>query len=84
MATKINETIDKLISHEISKNEALEIIENLFKSYTGKGDVHAEVQSIGFTSESNHGFLKLLVPYGYSEIKHIKKGDKVCVTYLPF
>ena len=42
------------------------------------------VEESGFTSENNHGYLKLKLPYQYSKMENkVSKGDKVDVTFLP-
>jgi len=35
------------------------------------------ITEIGFTTPSNHGFLKIEIPYSYYKIEKWKKGDKV-------
>lgn len=38
------------------------------------------IDEVGFTSENNHGYLKLRLPYGYDEMEgRFKKGDSVTV-----
>lgn len=36
-----------------------------------------EIESTSFTIPGDHGFIKLKIPYGWSKIKHLKKGMKV-------
>jgi len=38
-----------------------------------------EIESVSFSVENNHGFLKLKLPFRYSEISHLRKGMKVTV-----
>lgn len=41
-----------------------------------------EIEQTSFSVENNHGFIKLKIPYGYSQIEHIKKGMKVILKTL--
>lgn len=41
-----------------------------------------EVEQTSFSVENNHGFINLKIPYGYSQIEHIKKGMKVILKKL--
>jgi hypothetical protein len=81
---KIKEIIEKLCSHEISKKDAIEQISIITDGLRKNNALEFTVEEIGFTSEENHGYLKLKLPYQYSKIDgRIKKGDKVDVVLLP-
>lgn len=41
-----------------------------------------EVEETSFSVENNHGFIKLKIPYGYSQMEHIKKGMEVVLKKL--
>ena len=41
-----------------------------------------EVEQTSFTVPNDHGFIKLKIPYGYSQMQHIKKGMKVILKKL--
>ena len=80
---KIKEIIEKLCSHEISKKDAIEQISIITDGLRKNNALEFTVEEIGFTSEENHGYLKLKLPYQYSKIDgRIKKGDKVDVAGL--
>lgn len=81
---KIKEIIEKLCSHEISKNDAIEQISIITDGLRKNNALEFIVEEIGFTSENNHGYLRLKLPYQYSKINgRIKKGEKVDVVLIP-
>ena len=81
---KIKEIIEKLCIHEISKKDAIEQISIITDGLRKNNALEFTVEEIGFTSENNHGYLKLILPYQYSKINgRIKKGDKVDVVLIP-
>lgn len=41
-----------------------------------------EVEQASFSVENNHGFISLKIPYGYSQMEHLKKGMKVILKKL--
>ena len=41
-----------------------------------------DVEQTSFSVGSDHGFIKLKIPYGYSKMQHIKKGMKVILKKL--
>lgn len=81
---KTKEIIEALLSHEISKHEALEKLNEITDGLRKKKPLEFIVESVGFTSVHNDGYLKIRLPFKYSEIQgKIKKGDYVDVTILP-
>jgi hypothetical protein len=81
---KINEIIEKLCSHEITKNQAIEAISIIVNGFRNNNAIEFTVESVGFTIESKHGILELKLPYQYSRIENkVKKGDKIDVILLP-
>lgn len=81
---KAQEIIEKLCSHEISKQDAIEQITIITDGLRRKNALEFTVEESGFTIENNHGYLKLKLPYQYSNMEgKIKKGDKVDVVFLP-
>jgi hypothetical protein len=80
---KAQEIIERLCRHEISKGEAINQIDELINGLRKRGSLEFTVEESGFTSENNHGFLKLKLPYAYSEMIDIKKGDKVDLMPIP-
>lgn len=77
---KVTEIVESLLSHEITKEDAINKLTNKVK----KNDfIEFNVIDVGFTSESNHGRIRLEIPYGYSNIEgKIKKGDKVYLSII--
>lgn len=76
--------IDKLLSHEISKRQALELIERNNDSLRSQGALRFQVEEVAFRTKTNDGILKLRLPYQYSKIENkIDKGDFVDVIILP-
>lgn len=81
---KVKEIIEKLCSHEISKQDAIEQITIITDGLRRNSALEFTVEEIGSTSENNHGYLKLKLPYQYSKIENrVKSGDKVDVVFLP-
>ena len=42
-----------------------------------ENDIVGNITSVGFTTPSNHGFLKIELPYSYYKIEKLSKGDKL-------
>lgn len=81
---KVNEIIEKLCNHEISKRDAIEHIKVITDGLRKNESLEFVVEESGFTVENNHGYLKLKLPYQYSKMENkVSKGDKVDVTFLP-
>lgn len=81
---KVKEIIEKLCSHEISKQDAIEQISIIIDGLRRNNALEFIVEESGFTVENNHGYLKLKLPYQYSKMENkVSKGDKVDVTFLP-
>lgn len=80
---KIEQIIDKLCSHELSKTEAHERINEIINGMRNNNAIQFDVEDVSFSLPDNHGFLKLKIPFQYSEIENlINKGDKVDVVVL--
>lgn len=80
---KLKEIIDRLCNHEISKQDAIEQI-TIITDRLRKGALEFTVDEVGSMVQSDEGYLKLILPYGYSKMKGlVKTGDKVDVTFLP-
>ena len=81
---KIEEIVTDLLSHNISKIEAIDRFETIIDSLRNRNGIEMEVESISFSVKDNHGFLELKKPYGYSKIDGlINKGDKVDIILIP-
>lgn len=81
---KVKEIIEKLCSHEISKQDAIEKITVITDGLRRNNALEFTVEEVGFISGDNHGYLKLKLPYQYSKMQNkVSKGDKVDVTFLP-
>lgn len=81
---KVKQIIEKLCNHEISKTDAIEQIKIITDGLRKNESIEFVVEKSGFTSENNHGCLKLKLPYQYSKMENkVSKGDKVDVTFLP-
>tara|TARA_B110000977_G_scaffold75016_1_gene101302 strand:- start:5833 stop:6132 length:300 start_codon:yes stop_codon:yes gene_type:complete len=46
-----------------------------------KEPIIAEIEGHGFTTPSNHGYVKLRLPYGHYKMKGWKKGDKIQIKH---
>jgi len=80
---KIETIITDLLSHDINKSEAINKLKEITNGLRNKNSIEMEVESIAFSVENNHGFIKLKKPYGYSKIEGlINKGDKVDINLI--
>lgn len=77
---RIEEIVESLVNHDISKKEAVIQLKIITNSLMKKGGVLMQVETVAFTSENGHGILELKAPYQYDKIKHFKKGDLADVT----
>ena len=81
---KVKEIIEKLCSHKISKQDAIEQIAVITDGLRKNNALEFNVEEVSFSVENNHGYLKLKLPYQYSKIENrVKSGDKVDVVFLP-
>jgi hypothetical protein len=81
---KIKEIIEKLCSHEISKNEAINLITEITDGFRKNNALEFIIEEYGTTTHSDSGYLKLILPYQYSKMKgKVKNGDKVDVVFIP-
>lgn len=81
---KVNEIIDNLCSHEISKQEAFDALFSIINGFRKGNALEFEVRKILFTEENNHGILEFVIPFGYRDIEgKVKIGDRIDVTLLP-
>ena len=81
---KVKEIIEKLCNHDISKTDAIEQIKVITDGLRKNESLEFVVEEYGFTSENNHGYLKVKLPYQYSKMENkVSCGDKVDVTFLP-
>ena len=81
---KVKEIIEKLCSHEISKQDAVEQITIITDGFRRNSALEFIVEESSFTVGNNHGYLKLKLPYQYSKMEgRIRQGDKVDVVFLP-
>lgn len=77
---RLNEIINSLCNHEISKDEAIEKISSIINSFKRREPMEFTVQDVKFSVQDNHGYLFLKIPYGYSKIEgKFKLGDAVDV-----
>ena len=80
---KVEEIINKVCNHEISKSEAIKVIKEITDSLRKQGAIEFNVESVAFGCETNDGYLHLRLPYSYNKIKDkVKKGDKVDVSFI--
>ena len=80
---KIEQIIDALSKHELSKHEAVDMIRSLFNEQRRKEAIEFEVEQVSFSVENNHGFIKAKIPYGYNKIDgKIEKGSKIDVSVV--
>jgi hypothetical protein len=81
--------LDKLLRYDITLKQAHEEVNKIFVSrdinFTDSSlqlkdkeeEIIGNVTSVGFTTPSNHGVLKIELPYCYYKIKKLSKGDKL-------
>ncbi|MAX80330.1 MAG: hypothetical protein CL843_09160 [Crocinitomicaceae bacterium] len=80
---KVEEIIEKLCNHEISKSDAIDKIKVITDGLRNNESLEFVVDEFGSTVENNHGYLNLILPYEYSKIKNkVSKGDRVDVSLL--
>lgn len=80
---KIEEIIEQLVKHEISKHEAIDKIKDITNGLRRKESFEFVVGDVSTTTPSNHAILEIMIPYGYSKIEGIiKKGYKVDVSLV--
>lgn len=80
---KIEEIIDKLCNHEISKSDAIDEINIIVNKLRKDGAIEFIVDVVAYTVNDNTGYLKLKLPYQYSKIQdRVRAGDKVDVIFL--
>jgi len=60
---KVKEIIEKLCSHEISKQDAIEQIAVITDGLRKNNALEFNVEEVSFSVENNHGYLKLKLPY---------------------
>lgn len=78
---KIDEILEKLCNHEISKSDAKELIKNIIDNYKHKNYIEFTVESTSFNCHNFDGYLNLKMPYGFAKMENVfKKGDKVDVN----
>lgn len=80
---KIEQIIEELCNHEISKKDAIDEIRSITDNLRRKGALEFKVEEVYGNGEYYHGYLKLVLPYKYENMKHISAGDKVDVVLLP-
>lgn len=79
----INEIIDKLCNHDISKHEAKDLLKDKTQKLRQKESIEFTVKEVGFCCKNNHGYLELILPYQYDKIKgKVRCGDKVFVNII--
>ena len=80
---KINQIIEKLCNHEISKQKATQDILIIINGYRKKNALNFTVEKVYFSISKNYAILKIRLPYEYDKIEgKIKIGDKVDVRLL--
>ena len=76
--------LNDLLSHQISKAEALSLLKDITDGLRNKGAIEFEIDEISFTVQENHAYVSLKKPYGYNQIKNIiSKGDKIDLNLIP-
>ena len=81
---KVKEIIEKLCSHEISKYEAIDEMNDIINKLRRDRALEFNVEQVSFCVENGHGYLSLKLPYQYSKMRDkVKIGDKVDVVFLP-
>lgn len=78
---KVKRIIEKLCSHDLTKDEAINLIEVIMETLRNKDSIKFFVEYVAFTSESDDAILHLRAPYYYSKIKgRIEIGDSIDVV----
>lgn len=81
---KINKIIDMLCRHEINKEQAVDLIEEIVETLKSKKAVKFFVEQVAFSSENNDAILNLRAPYSYYKIEgKVEIGDSIDVIILP-
>ena len=80
----MEDILNDLLSHQISKAEALGLLKGITDGLRNKGAIEFEIDKISFTVQENHAYVSLKKPYGYNQIKNIiSKGDKIDLNLIP-
>jgi hypothetical protein len=81
---RINEIIEALCAHEISKQDAIDQLTKITNGLRKNNALEFNVEEVSASIQDDHGYLKLKLPYQYSKMKgKLKKGDKVDVVFIP-
>jgi hypothetical protein len=72
----IDDVLNKLCNHEISKSEAKLLLTKKEKKLV------FDIESTSFTIPNEHGNLYLKLPFGWSKMMHYKAGMKVSVKLI--
>jgi|LakMenEpi03Aug12_release.lakeMendotaPanAssembly.Ray.scaffolds.fasta_scaffold3733717_1 hypothetical protein len=80
---KIDEILNKLCNHEISKQQAKELIKHITDSLRNKNCFEFTIEEISFNCHNFDGFLKIKMPYGFAKMdKKFKTGDLIDVNLV--
>jgi hypothetical protein len=80
---KIEHIIDQLLSHEISKSEALEKIKEITDGLRKNNAYECKIEEMGRKIPSDRPYMKILFPTACMNIDHVHTGDTVDVILLP-
>lgn len=73
----IEKIIEKLLSHEISKAEAINLVNQRIDSYRNFSLKEFTVEEVTKILPAGHGLLKLRYPHDPKDIQKFKRGDRV-------
>lgn len=80
---RIEEIIENLISHKISKDVAIDMLRTIANKKITDSDLKFKVTGIASTSQSDTGILNLELPYQYKQMQgKFKLNDRVLVELV--
>jgi viroplasmin and RNaseH domain-containing protein len=81
---KIEEIINNLLNHEITKDDAITQLQEIVDGFRQKQAIEYKIESHGFSVHDNDSVLQLRNKYGYSKVpKWANKATKVDVIFIP-
>ena len=79
----IDEIIESLLSHEISKRKAIKEIRKIIDGLTSSGMIEMKAGDMAYNIDNKDACIQLSIKDGYDKIKHINTDDKVLIIKKP-
>lgn len=80
----ITEIVEDLLSHKITKKEAIKKLRGISDGLRNKKSITFKVTQLSYTSVNKHALVSLKADYAWREVeKTISAGDEVDVCVIP-